>query len=239
VVDRFALGALAIGCNARRDFVRWGMRRERIHLLPYSRDGHSGAAEATRGAEDRVVFGFVGAICARKGVDCLLAAFGLVAPRFPSARLLLVGRNEMQGDLSRLVADNPGRDRIEIRASVPAGQVYEILALMDVFVMPSRFDGWGVALHEAAWAGCALISSPTCGAAQHLIIPGQTGKLVEAGQVDELAHAMAEYASEPLLAERYGAAAVRVASDFSTAANARRLRSILDGLAGNCAPSKV
>lgn len=228
-VNQCALGALAIGDNARRDFIRWGMRRDRIHLLPYSRDGVDKPAAARKAPGEAIVFGFIGAICLRKGVDCILAAFGKVAAQFPRSRLLIIGRNELGETLGNLVAASPGRDRIEIRPAVPATQIYETLAGIDVFVMPSRFDGWGVALHEAAWAGCALISAPSCGAAWHLVQAGRSGFLVEAGCVVALESAMAGYAAQPELALHHGVVARELAAQFSAAANAGRLKSILDG----------
>ena len=58
------------------------------------------------------------------------------------------------------------------------------------FVMPSLFEPWGVALHEAACAGLPVIATRSCGAAAHLIRDGDNGFVVHPGSAVELAEKM-------------------------------------------------
>ena len=55
-----------------------------------------------------------------------------------------------------------------------------------VLVLPSRYEPWGVVIHEAAAAGLALICSDACGAAVHLLQDGFNGYLSERGNVRHL-----------------------------------------------------
>jgi glycosyltransferase involved in cell wall biosynthesis len=59
-----------------------------------------------------------------------------------------------------------------------------------VFVLPSRYEPWGVVIAEAAAAGLPIICSDACGAADDLVQPGKNGIVMPAGDADALANAM-------------------------------------------------
>ena len=229
LVNYRALGALAIGLNAERDFIRWGIRHSKIRQLPYSR-GLESAMTRLPASSGALVFGFVGALCRRKGVDDIIPAFGEVARRYPFVKLVLVGRNDFGPDLDRLIQDRAVASQVEFHPAVAPEAVGKYLSGIDVFVMPSRFDGWGVALQEAALAGCALISTRTCGAATHLVRDGINGVLIDRCSVATLSRAMERYAANPRLAAKHGAASPRIAAEFLPEANARRLVNALTEL---------
>jgi glycosyltransferase involved in cell wall biosynthesis len=71
------------------------------------------------------------------------------------------------------------------------------LAGAGCFVLASRFEPWGVVLHEAASAGVPLICTDACGAAELALEDGRNGALVPAGDARGLARAMARIASLP------------------------------------------
>lgn len=227
LVNRRALGALAIGANAESDFLRWGMDRRKIRQLPYSRAQVRQVVRVQRST--RITFGFVGALCRRKGVDALISAFGQIVRMAPQARLLLVGRNDFGSELDRMILECAAGSRIEIHSAVAADDVLRYLEEIDVFVMASRFDGWGVALQEAALAGCALISTRTCGAAQHLVRHEQNGMLLTNCNAAAIFQAMEAYAAIPGLAAKHGALSPAIAADFLPEENARRLARALAG----------
>lgn len=64
------------------------------------------------------------------------------------------------------------------------------LAESGCFVLPSHFEPWALALHEAASAGMILLASEKVGAAVHLIQPGHNGFLFNNGNADQLARLM-------------------------------------------------
>jgi glycosyltransferase involved in cell wall biosynthesis len=242
LVNRRALGALAIGDCARRDFIRWGIRDEKIRFLPYAipaphcsdpvppespprerPDGPMPTLSAVR-------FAFVGALCHRKGVDVLLQAFKRVLAAYPSARLELVGYDESAGRYARL-SDRLGlSDAVRFTGSVPAGDIATVFTRCDVFVLPSRFDGWGVVLNEAAALGKALISTEPTGAAHHLLAPGVNGYRVPASDDVALAQAMMRYCRAPELAAMHGARSQALFLEFTPERNAARLAQAIDSL---------
>ena len=65
-------------------------------------------------------------------------------------------------------------------------KIEKYIAETGVFVLPSRFEPWGVAVHEFAAAGFPLICSKEVGAAEMFLKQGQNGFLFEAGNIPEL-----------------------------------------------------
>ncbi len=59
-----------------------------------------------------------------------------------------------------------------------------------VFVLPSRYEPWGVVIAEAAAAGLPVICTDACGAADDLVRPGQNGIVIPAGDAGALADAL-------------------------------------------------
>jgi len=235
LVNRRALGALAIGECARLDFIRWGIREDRIRFLPYAIPAPELPALPEcieRAPQDRTAirFAFVGALCKRKGIDVLLLAFRQVLSIFPNAQLELAGYDETLGQYARLAQQLQMSHAAHFTGSIPAAQIASVFSRCDVFVLPSRFDGWGVVLNEAAALGKAIISTEPTGAAHHLIAHGKNGYRVRAADPDALAQAMITYCRNPRLAALHGEQSRLIFRDFTPERNARRLREAIESL---------
>jgi glycosyltransferase involved in cell wall biosynthesis len=57
-------------------------------------------------------------------------------------------------------------------------------------VLPSLYEAWGLVIHEAVASGLPVICSSVCGAAEHLVLNGRNGIIIEPNSVDELCKAM-------------------------------------------------
>ena len=232
LVDRHALGALAIGEPARREFVRWGIRPEKIRFLPYAVNGLevSAAAKAEQAPPGETRFLFLGQLCERKGIDFLLSAMGNVLAAHPGAHLELAGADRSQGAYARDAQRLGISHAVRFGGTIRAEEIAPVLERCDVLVLPSRHDGWGVVLNEAASLGKALIASDGCGAAHHLIKQGVNGFRVPTGDVAALAGAMMKYCSETALVGRHGTESRRIFQEFTPARNALRLEQALSSL---------
>ena len=235
LVDRNALGALAIGELARQEFIRWGIRAEKIRFLPYAVSAvraFTQTEEADTGVPGIPRFLFLGSLCENKGIDLLLAAMSAVLAECPNAQLELAGRDRSGGGYRHEAEQLGISDAVNFSGVVKADVVGTVLSRCDVLVLPSRHDGWGVVLNEAASAGKAIIASDRCGAAFHVVRPGVNGFRVPAGDQAALRDAMLAYCTDPGLAERHGRESLRVFQDFTPARNAlrfeRALRSLQD-----------
>ena len=207
-INRHALGALAIGQKASSEFARWGVAKEKIALFPYSTPPKDDRAQEDETCTDfqkgRKAFLFVGSLEKRKGVDILLSAFKKASLISDQWVLILVGNDLSGGVVSRQIARLGIGSRVLLRGTVPSGNMSSVYKCGDVLVLPSRHDGWGMVLNEAASHGLALVGSESAGASFHLIEPGVNGFRVKTGCIASLASVLSAYVNNPELAGTHG-----------------------------------
>lgn len=131
---------------------------------------------------DCFVIGCVARLVWQKNHETLLQAFALFQKSYPDAKLLLVGDGPRRTHLENLA------NSLSIEQSVifagKVNSVKEHLSLMDVFVLSSTTEGFGLVLLEAMEAGIPLISSDASALAE---VIGKAGLLFHVGQHTELA----------------------------------------------------
>ncbi len=234
-INRYALGALAIGQKASVEFARWGVAREKIAVFPYSTPPKDDLARedetCTVFRKGRRAFLFAGRLERKKGVDILLHAFGKASRLNDEWVLMLVGGDLSGGWVSRLISRLGIGPRVLLRGAVPSGKMSSVYKCGDVFVLPSLDDGWGMVLSEAASHGLALVGSESSGASQHLIEPGVNGFRVKTGCVASLASVLSAYIKNPELAGTHGDRSFAKAEEFSPERNAKRFIDILESWA--------
>ena len=206
-----AAGIASIGTFAEQDY-RERFPEPRHFCIPYYCDLSAFFAAPRRTRSDgTVVFFFCGQMIARKGVDLLLAAFQQLGS---TARLLLVGR---EAELPELLAPLPEevRGRITYAGFQAPEDLPPFFAQADVFVLPSRYDGWGVVVNQALGAGLPIICSDTVGAGHDLVEDGVNGARFRAGDAVGLAGQMERLVSAPELLEKWGTASREKARDWT------------------------
>jgi glycosyltransferase involved in cell wall biosynthesis len=240
LVRQHALGAFAIGRHAALDFRRWGVPQEKIAHLYYSIRGHSPREPlpVDRVTSDfvanRTAFVYVGSVNHNKATKILIRAFANAIGDRRDAALVIVGDGP---DLSacRRLSDALGmQDRILFRGVVPIAQIRSIYASCHVSVLPSRYDGWGVVLNEAASCGLALIATDCVGGADHLLEPGLNGSLISAGSVRSLEGAMRSYMNDRRLSLLQGAHSRVLFDRFTPEMNVHRFVTSVRGWLAAC-----
>jgi glycosyltransferase involved in cell wall biosynthesis len=170
---------------------------------------------------NEITFLFCGQMIARKGVDLLLEAFAELVKRYPKSRLLLVGREaELPGLLAALPQE--ARARIRYEGFQPPERLPLYFTKADVFVLPSRYDGWGVVLNQALGAGLPILCSDAVGAGRDLVEEGVNGTRFASGDALSLLRAMEALASNPRLATAQGEASALKAREWLPAVGAQK-----------------
>ena len=152
-------------------------------------------------------FVFAGQLIYRKGIDVLLKAFEKSGSHENGWTLDIFGDGELTGRLSM----PPG---VQTKGFVSSPTFAESLRQSRCLVLPSRHDNWGVVVHEAACAGCAVVVSDTVGAADDLAT-ADNGHVFDSGSSASLARVLkALQRWSPSDWDDAGAASLRLASHF-------------------------
>jgi glycosyltransferase involved in cell wall biosynthesis len=133
---------------------------------------------------DNLMVGTVGWLTAQKDFQCLLDAFALLQREMPGLRLLIVGDGEQRPFLEEKVRRLGSAERVSFLGQRP--DVITFLNQIDVFVLPSRWEGLPTVVLECMAAGVPIIASDIPGT-RELVSHGVTGWLFPPGQPVRLA----------------------------------------------------
>ncbi|PIE22063.1 MAG: hypothetical protein CSA62_14255 [Planctomycetota bacterium] len=189
------------------------------------------AARAELGIDGDVVLGVtLASLHERKGLDLLIDALSELALA-PGQRLLwcVGGQGPLLAELQKHAASK-AREGAELRL---LGQVsaQKLLAAADLFCLPSRLEGLGVALLEAMASGLPAVASRV-GGMQDSLVDGETGFFAEPGEVDSLRSALERLLSTPESWRQLGdAAAARAAERFDVQGMCRATERVYQELA--------
>ena len=196
----------AIGTKAQKDYQQ-RFPDKPIFNIPY----YCNLAEFSQNLPERprtpITIIFCGQMIARKGVDLLLNAFSRIIANGLEAKLLLVGR---EAELPQMMSDLPPKvcDRIAYAGFQAPEALPEFFRQADIFVLPSRYDGWGVVVNQALGAGLPIICSDAVGAATDLVEQGKNGWVFPVDNVDALYKALKNYIQNPTAIKAASEAAI-------------------------------
>ena len=179
---------------------RLGFKKNEImsNLLSGNSDLFSEAAKAldsTKHNQYPSKFLYVGRFAETKGVDLLLEAFDIYKTQYHGTwGLTCIGNGPMKGELTTAMARHQD---LQIRDFLPQAQLVNSAFESGCFILPSRYEPWGVVAHEFAAAGLPLILSEHIGAKQQYLVDSFNGYTFCNNSAAELAHAMHLVSSTP------------------------------------------
>jgi glycosyltransferase involved in cell wall biosynthesis len=145
---------------------------------------------------DSVVVGSVGRLVEQKDYPTQLKAFALAAARVPTLRMVIAGEGPLAADIRRMIGELELLDRVRLighREDVPV-----LLKGLDVFVLASKFEPYGVALLEAKAAGLPVVATRV-NEVPEIVRDGETGLLSPAGDAEAMARSFVQLACDPAL----------------------------------------
>lgn len=199
----------------------YGVQPQRIEVIPPGVDTTKWVP-GRPAVEGPMQLLFVGGEFARKGGDVLLEAFAALPP--DAAELTIVTRDEV-----------PRQHGVTVHHHLSPNdpQLLALYRKSHVFVLPSRWEAFGIAAVEAAASGLAIVATPV-GGLRELVIDEVTGLQTAAGSAADLTRQLQRLASDSTLRTRLGEAArERALTQFDAITNANRLiRLACQGVAG-------
>ena len=150
------------------------------------------------------LIGAVSRMRIEKGIDVLITAFAqLLQTSDRDLRLLLVGDGPDRQELESLAAELNCEDKIVFYGSAEWEEAMQLMARMDVVVVPSRFEGFGLSAAEAMAMRKPLICSDAFGLAE-LVSHEQEGLLFRNGDAHDLFRQLQQFIHHPEKAKRLG-----------------------------------
>ncbi|MBA3449218.1 MAG: glycosyltransferase family 4 protein [Pseudaminobacter sp.] len=202
-----------------------------IDLDEFQPPRDAGDEFAASGLPGRFGVGCFGRVRHQKGTDLFVDAMIALLPRYPDWTAVITGRvtsehKSFGDDLEGRVAKAGLSDRIIFLGEVPDIKLW--YRRMSLYVAPSRNEGFGLTPLEAMASRTAVVASDA-GAYAEMIVEGETGALVPAGDGDRLREAIGLYLAEPVLAEAHGLNALAdVTARFPLEREAHGVRAVYD-----------
>ena len=160
-----------------------------------------------------------GRLVEQKGFDLLIEAFARLAPDFQTWDLIIVGEGPLRGPLEAQLARLDLQGRVFLVGAV--GNIGAWYMACDLYVMSSRFEGFGNTLAEALACGLPAVSFDCETGPSDIIRPEIDGLLVPPGDVSALVASLTVLMTNQALRERFAIRAVEARARFS-----------VDGIAG-------
>ncbi|MHB0857152.1 MAG: glycosyltransferase family 4 protein [Anaerolineae bacterium] len=151
---------------------------------------------------------YVGYLVRGKGLATLLRAMRLLVDRGYDPQLDLVGEGPERRRLERLIAALGLRERVTFHGYTAQNQLAPHYRACDVFVLPTRYEAFGMVLVEAALCGAPVVASRV-GGVPEAVRDGETALLVPPDDPSSLAAAIARLLDDPGRARAMGLAGFR------------------------------
>lgn len=174
-----------------------------IDLHGYAPAADRAALRQHLGLPDGILIGCYGRIRAQKGTDAFVDAMIPVLKNHKDTHALVMGRatdkhQAFSQDLKdRAHADGVGA-RLLFLPEVPVEDMADWYRVLDLYVAPQRWEGFGLTPIEAMACGVPVIATRV-GAFEALVKQGETGELVDPDDIAALGAAIEKAVSDPTL----------------------------------------
>jgi glycosyltransferase involved in cell wall biosynthesis len=187
---------------------------------------------------------FVGYLIPRKGVDTLVKSINILVKNRGLERLTLhvVGdaeRDETYVQGIREYCRTEGiEDQVIFHGRVSESDLQNLYETSDIFVFPSLWEGFGMALAEAMSYGLPIVTT-NAGAIPYLVKDGRNGFLVPPQDPEKLAQSIEKLVASPELRAEFGEVNRKVAAEFSWERSFAKIEKFLDELINSDVPQST
>jgi glycosyltransferase involved in cell wall biosynthesis len=181
---------------------------------------------AQRSATPRVAV--LSRLVPHKQIEDALDAVAVLRRRIPDLHLDIVGGGWWEQPLVDHAAALGIADAVTFHGHIDDDSKHHVVQRSWVHLMPSRKEGWGLAVIEAAQHGVPTIGYRSSGGLTDSVVDGVTGLLVDGP--DELVDGLRRLLTDPVLRDELGVKARIRSAEFSWALSADAMRTVLESV---------
>ena len=130
----------------------------------------------------------VGRLTRQKGFDYLIKAWALIANKYPGWKIDIFGSGDLEDFLIQMIDNYNLKESITINK--PTSNIFEEYDRSSIYVLSSRYEGFGLVLLEAMSFGIPCISFNCPHGPSDMITNGEEGILVPVGDINKLAESI-------------------------------------------------
>ena len=197
---------------------------ENIDIIP---NGVSHFADTETAKTSNPSFMYLGRLKKYKNVDVAIKSFARILIEHQDAVLSIVGTGESHPKLKKLVSKLGIEESVRFLGKVTEDHKNQLLKESWVVVQPSQMEGWGITVIEANANRTPVIASRVNGL-KDSVIDGQTGVLVDAKNIDQLAQAMKKLIEDGKYREMLSENAVAWSKNFDWDKSASDFHVLID-----------
>jgi glycosyltransferase involved in cell wall biosynthesis len=174
-----------------------------VHVVPFGVDCQVFRPTGRINMTSAVTLGFVKHLKVKYGPEYLIRAVEMIVRKYPQTRLLMAGSGELCSQLEGLTGHLGLTRNVSFLGAIEHHRVPELLRNVDIFVMPSIREGFGVAAVEAQAMEIPVVATKV-GGVPEVVLDGESGILVEPGSSEQLAQAILTLIENPALRRQMG-----------------------------------
>lgn len=148
-----------------------------------------------------LTIGIISRLESIKGMDLVIPAFAQVKVCHPEMQLLVVGDGSLREQMEEQVCQAGLKETVKFTGQQPQERLPSYYDCIDILLMPSRSEGFGLTAIEGMARGCVIVAART-GGLPEVVRDGETGLLHEPEQVENLVTKINELIEQPTLWKR-------------------------------------
>lgn len=193
--------------DEKKSYVIWNGSAKGLDLTAYDiskKEEYGAIIRKEYGLKDEPIIGFVGRLGREKGCNELFRAFRILKEEYPAAKLLFVGPIEKEDTIEPELL----RYFYACEDIIKTGRVKNVeryMSVMDVFVLPSYREGFGLSVVEASAMGVPVVVTKYPGPSSAMV-ENVTGISIPVKDTDGIVESVRKLLSDKELAQQYGSA---------------------------------